>query len=189
MGGRATDTFIEIPKIVGCLSGDINSGGLHSDMTTIKIGAMRGRNPENQNDRTASIQTEQRLEINENGTSNTLTSVAKDNLVVGTWRTHKDGQGFRKVSDGNAPTIPARAREDGSGQPVISNHNSIRRLTEIECERLQGFPDDWTKFGTYDGTIKEIPKTQRYKMLGNAVTVKVVEEVAKKLLKNEAQRI
>lgn len=54
-----------------------------------------------------------------------LTSPAKDNLIgvpdveVGTWRTHKDGQGFRKMQDDNCPTIPARAREDGSGQPVI----------------------------------------------------------------------
>ena len=40
-------------------------------------------------------------------------------LKIGTWRTHKDGQGFREIEDGNCPTIPARAREDGSGQPVI----------------------------------------------------------------------
>jgi DNA (cytosine-5)-methyltransferase 1 len=40
-------------------------------------------------------------------------------LKIGTWRTHEDGKGFREVSDGNCPTIPARAREDGSGQPVI----------------------------------------------------------------------
>lgn len=40
-------------------------------------------------------------------------------IQVGTWRTHDDGKGFREVEDGNCPTIPARAREDGSGQPVI----------------------------------------------------------------------
>jgi len=40
--------------------------------------------------------------------------------VVGTLRTHKDGQGFREVQSGLAPTIPARAREDGSGQPVVA---------------------------------------------------------------------
>ncbi|ATA67283.1 DNA (cytosine-5-)-methyltransferase [Capnocytophaga cynodegmi] len=62
--------------------------------------------------------------------------------------------------------------------------SGIRRLTEIECERLQGFPDDWTKYGNYDGTIKEIAKTQRYKMLGNAVSVPVVEEIAKRLKMN-----
>lgn len=146
------------------------------------IGAMRGRNPENPLSRTSGLATEQMLELNEKGTTNALTSVQKDNLVVGTWRTHKDGQGFRKVNDGNCPTIPAKAREDGSGQPVVNSENSIRRLTEIECERLQGFNDNWTKYGDYNGKIKEIPKTQRYKMLGNAVTVKVVEEIAKRLI-------
>ena len=61
----------------------------------------------------------------------------------------------------------------------------IRRLTEIECERLQGFPDNWTQYGNYDGTIKPIAKTQRYKLIGNAVTVDIVELIAKRLkLKN-----
>ena len=52
--------------------------------------------------------------------------------------------------------------------------NKIRRLTPIECERLQGFSDDWTKYGNYDGEVKEVSNTQRYKMCGNAVTVDVV---------------
>lgn len=63
----------------------------------------------------------------------------------------------------------------------VSLNANVRRLTEIECERLQGFPDDWTAHGYYEGKLKEIPKTQRYKMLGNAVTVDVVEAVAKRL--------
>jgi len=46
------------------------------------ICASRGRNPENPSDRTAGADTEQRLEINEQGTSNTLTSVPKDNYVM-----------------------------------------------------------------------------------------------------------
>jgi DNA (cytosine-5)-methyltransferase 1 len=58
---------------------------------------------------------------------------------------------------------------------------NIRRLTEIECERLQGFPDNWTKFGDYNGTIKEVPKTQRYKMCGNSVTVAIVKMIAERL--------
>lgn len=49
----------------------------------------------------------------------------------------------------------------------------IRRLTPIECERLQGFPDDWTE-GESD--------TQRYKMCGNAVTVNVAEAVMTELM-------
>jgi len=49
---------------------------------------------------------------------------------------------------------------------------SIRRLTPIECERLQGFPDGWTE---------GISDTQRYKCLGNAVTVNVIEVVVSQI--------
>ena len=51
---------------------------------------------------------------------------------------------------------------------------SIRRLTPTECERLQGFPDGWTE---------GISDTQRYKCLGNAVTVNVIEAIITNLLK------
>ena len=57
----------------------------------------------------------------------------------------------------------------------------VRRLTEIECERLQGFPDNWTQYGNYNGRIRRISKTQRYKLIGNAVTVDIVELIAKRL--------
>jgi len=102
-------------------------------------------------------------------------------VKVGTWRTHKDGQGFREVKGGNCPTIPARAREDGSGQPVIETSYRIRRLTPIECERLQGFPDNHTEYGNYDGEVKKMSNTQRYKQCGNAVTVDVVQAIAEKI--------
>ena len=48
----------------------------------------------------------------------------------------------------------------------------LRRLTPIECERLQGFPDGWTE-GVSD--------SQRYRQLGNAVTVNVIKAIAEKL--------
>ena len=60
-------------------------------------------------------------------------------------------------------------------------NKGVRRLTEIECERLQGFPDNWTQYGNYDGVIKPIAKTQRYKLIGNAVNVDIVELIAKRL--------
>lgn len=65
---------------------------------------------------------------------------------------------------------------------VITNHRRIRRLTEIECERLQGFPDNWTQLGIYNGEVKPISKTQRYGLIGNAVTVDVVREIGRRLL-------
>ena len=66
----------------------------------------------------------------------------------------------------------------------------IRRLTEIECERLQGFPDNWTQYGNYNGRIRRISKTKRYKLIGNAVTVDIVELIAKRLkfIDNETKK-
>ena len=61
----------------------------------------------------------------------------------------------------------------------IQNTNyRIRRLTPIECERLQGFPDNHTEYGNYDGEVKKMSNTQRYKQCGNAVTVDIVALVA-----------
>jgi len=59
----------------------------------------------------------------------------------------------------------------------------IRKLTPKECERLQGFPDDWTKWGIDGkGNMVEISDSQRYNCLGNAVTVNVIREIAIRLL-------
>lgn len=44
----------------------------------------------------------------------------------------------------------------------------VRRLTPTECERLQGFPDDWTKYDTYGIQIKDTP---RYAALGNSIAI------------------
>jgi DNA (cytosine-5)-methyltransferase 1 len=52
----------------------------------------------------------------------------------------------------------------------------VRRLTPVECERLQGFPDDWTS-GQAD--------SNRYKQMGNAVAVPVVEWIISRMVANE----
>lgn len=82
-----------------------------------------------------------------------------------------------------------KAVRDESPTLTDPKHNSvglfdgyrIRRLTPIECERLQGFPDDHTSFGNYDGEIKPMSRNQRYKQCGNAVTVDVVQAVAEQV--------
>tara|TARA_B110000003_G_C16620944_1_gene523109 strand:+ start:658 stop:1788 length:1131 start_codon:yes stop_codon:yes gene_type:complete len=61
----------------------------------------------------------------------------------------------------------------------LINTGDIRRLTPIECERLQGFPDNWTQYGT-KGLISD---SQRYKMAGNAVSVDVVKAVGERIKK------
>jgi DNA (cytosine-5)-methyltransferase 1 len=68
-----------------------------------------------------------------------------------------------------------------SNAPKIINQTSIRRLTPVECMRLQGFPDNHNEFGLLDGKKVVISDTQRYKQAGNAVTVDVVAAVARKI--------
>ena len=58
------------------------------------------------------------------------------------------------------------------GYFALKDGAKFRRLTPLECERLQGFPDKWTE---------GVSTTQRYKQLGNAVTVPVVEYILERL--------
>ena len=73
--------------------------------------------------------------------------------------------------------------EDGRPQLLPIGYRRIRRLTPIECERLQGFPDNWTKYGI-DGKSKQvnISDHQRYKCCGNAVTTNVITDIAQSLI-------
>jgi len=97
-----------------------------------------------------------------------------------------------ELVEGEPQALDLYNRVARSESPTLteSHHNSlrmfddyrIRRLTPIECERLQGFPDNHTAFGNYDGVVKPMSNTQRYKQCGNAVTVDVVSEVAKNCL-------
>jgi DNA (cytosine-5)-methyltransferase 1 len=96
------------------------------------------------------------------------------------------------LTQGEPQALDLYNRVARSESPTLTepHHNSlrmfdgyrIRRLTPIECERLQGFPDDHTSFGNYDGEVKPVSNSQRYKQCGNAVTVDVVLAVAKKCI-------
>ena len=94
-----------------------------------------------------------------------------DYTRIGILRTHKDNFGFRTMKDNISPTIAARARNDGSGLPVLiipeilkgNIEVSARRLTPLECFRLQGFNDDIVKKAYEIG----ISDAQLYKMAGN----------------------
>ena len=67
-------------------------------------------------------------------------------------------------------------------QATMTKDKRLRRLTPLECERLQGFPDGWTKYGINGKLQEAMSDTQRYKCLGNAVSVPVVRAIAEKLL-------
>lgn len=75
------------------------------------------------------------------------------------------------------------ASEDGTGRgtPIIST--GPRRLMPVECERLQGLPDDWTRYGRKpSGEVYELKDSPRYKMIGNGGAVPVVEWLGSRMV-------
>lgn len=206
-------------------------GGLQAHIIEPMICASRGRYNEQ------GI-TEQQLEINKESTSNTITTVSKDNLVIepintepdGTCRTNKAQFNKKVVDDGICPTITTRPegfktanlivvdekikpsvaknferekenivtskkeiyqaqcksgfqdnkiglklsptiRANNNATHTLDNHFRIRKLTERECWRLQGWKDE-----QFD-KIKGISKSQLYKMAGNGIVINVLEAI------------
>lgn len=111
--------------------------------------------------------------------THSLTAEGHDASEDGTGR----GTPIISVSNDSAPQVfedHVGALKIGSGlgipsQPSVMGQgvSQVRRLTPIECERLQGFPDNWT-----DGQAD----SARYKQMGNAVAVPVVEWIMRRLV-------
>jgi DNA (cytosine-5)-methyltransferase 1 len=100
-----------------------------------------------------------------------------------------------KKDDVKALDLYNKKAQDISPTLTEPHHNSlrlydkskIRRLTPIECCRLQGFPDYWNEKGIIDGEIVKISDAQKYKQCGNAVTVDVVQAVGEKIYAQETK--
>ena len=88
---------------------------------------------------------------------------------------HNGGNGVGAIEE-NCYTLNA------SGVHAVATRSAVRRLTPLECERLQGFPDNWTLTPTARDTA-------RYKALGNAITVNVAEWIFKRLNKHEQSKV
>ena len=123
--------------------------------------------------------TQQMLELRQDEKTNTLTTVQKDNVVVST----KPNQiNPSKKASGKQPYMQDRVfHTDGKSHALtasfadrtnVGNEDEVywRKLTPLECERLQTVPDGYTE---------GVSNTQRYKRLGNGWTVDVVAHIFK----------
>lgn len=139
------------------------------------MGAIRGR----YKDDTDKKETEQRLELNSQEYTNTLTSVQKDNVVVQVNPSKESGgvQPYQQNRiydiDGVSPALMANLGGDRSHN---INTPRIRRLTPLECWRLQGFSDEDLRKAQ-----KVCSNSQLYKQAGNSITVDVMVEIFKKI--------
>lgn len=85
------------------------------------------------------------------------------------------------TEDGISPTLNSGTCEGKNIQPSIINGNYIRKLTPLECERLQGFPDNYTKIPYNGKAADECPDILRYKVIGNSFAVPVVRWIGKRI--------
>lgn len=159
----------------------ISSEGLCSTLTTnkgegLKVAeplacASRGRYNKDGN-------TEQHLEINDTGCTNTLTTVQKDNYVLEPKKAIIDdtySNREHRIYEEYSPTL----RAERQGLKTIDGSYRIRKLTPRECFRLMGFDDS-----DFDKVEGKMSNTQLYKQAGNSIVVNVLEEIYKELFKS-----
>jgi DNA (cytosine-5)-methyltransferase 1 len=99
-----------------------------------------------------------------------ITKAVKDKSCIYQLRKYQ----VRAKEKGVCPTLTANMGTGGHNVPFIMNGVGLRKLTEFECLKLQGFPKTFS-------FPDDVPKGQRYKQVGNAVCVPVAELVAKKV--------
>ncbi len=85
-------------------------------------------------------------------------------------------------TEGLAVTLKAEGGGTGAKTGLYKDKGNIRKLTPLECERLMGLPDEWTRHGIVDGELVEISNTQRYKLCGNGIVVPVVFEILNRMV-------
>ena len=152
-----------------------------SDSKGVVIAASRGRNPKNPSERTVGSPTEQRLEINKQDTSNTITTVQKDNYVVEGIDVHPFSKKMEFRGYKQKEVSPCLLATDYKAPKTIlesqTNSLRIRKLTPKECWRLMGFSDD-----DFHKAEEVNSNTQLYKQAGNSIVVDVLEGIFKQLL-------
>ena len=167
---------------VGGISTSITTSFMPSILEDKTIVAMRVRNPTNPSDRTPGIELEQTLEVNQNGTTNCLTSVQKDNLVLenpvllgGVGEENEFGTQYRqgnRVYSSNAVAMCLNSQPVGNtgGNSYLYNVNyRIRKLTPRECWRLMDFSDE-----DFEKAEEVNSNTQLYKQAGNSIVKNVL---------------
>lgn len=160
-----------------------NSGGNHSEMACLKVksATKQGYEEAQEGDsiNLSNPNSETRRGRVGKGKAQTLDTGANQGVVqpvqIGqSTKTFAHKSGTLVGKDGQDAFTIRSSNPNG----VKDQSYRIRRLTPIECERLQGFPDNHTAYGIYDGEVKKMSNTQRYKQCGNAVTVDIVALVA-----------
>ena len=172
--------------IAPTLTAGANSGGNHSEMACLKVksATKQGYEVATEGDSINFSNPDSKTRRGRVGKGKAQTlDTAANQAVVQPVQLNQSSQTFAHKSGTIIGKEGQNAFTVTSSNPngVKNKDYRIRRLTPIECERLQGFPDNHTEYGIYDGEVKKMSNTQRYKQCGNAVTVDVVQAIAEKI--------
>jgi len=147
--------------------------GTHGYANGYVTGAWRGRYNKDGS-------TTQKLELRRDEKTNALTTVQKDNVVISKRSVEKyvpdkdakfcDPYNKKTIKGDKSTTL--RTNSSNGNMWVNDSEVSWRKLTPLECERLQTVPDNYTE---------GVSNTQRYKMLGNGMTVEVIKHIFKSI--------
>ena len=92
------------------------------------------------------------------------------------------------IQDETASTIKARDHKDATDL-VATSSPTVRRMTPRECERLQGFPDDYTQISWRGKDPEDCPNGHRYKAMGNSMAVPVMRWIGERIQQVEIASI
>ncbi len=106
--------------------------------------------------------------------------------IVACYENH--GQDSRVKEIDCAPVISAKAGTGGNNLPLVASA-TVRRLTPRECERLTGFPDDWTRIAWRGKPPEQCPDSLRYKACGNSMCVNVMRWIGMRIEMVKKRRI
>lgn len=114
------------------------------------------------------------------------TLTAMDNhAVCQTYKTRSFAQNTRnelRYIGGDGEVAGALAAQPGMKQQTfLESSFGVRRLMPIECERLQGFPDNWTRIEWNGKPAEQCPDSRRYKALGNSMAVPVMKWIGERI--------
>ena len=170
-GGGSDQQYIKIDKKgnkkgnqnkASCFTAGGNLGGNHSDMDLIVHNTMPRSGDPKKGGTGPLSRTDGKTYCLDTGNTNAVEVIPMD---------YRYDEGFRPRQNGKSPTLTITNDSNSlSGKPLAQINSRIRRLTPIECERLQTVKDNYTNY---------VSDSQRYKMLGNGWTVEVITHIFK----------
>jgi DNA (cytosine-5)-methyltransferase 1 len=86
-----------------------------------------------------------------------------------------------RIYEGTSPTLQSFMGTGGCNVPMVQPAMAVRRLTPVECERLQGFPDNWSRISWKGKPEEECPDGPRYKACGNSMAVPVMRWIGERI--------